>query len=258
MAGVSGRTALVTGAGSATGIGFAIARLLLAAGARVGITSTTERIFERRGELEAGSGTVFAMPADLTRPDEVTRLMAAVTDHLGGIDILVNNAGMTQVNGDEPSGPLQSMTEAAWDYGIDINLKTAFLATRAVLPGMVTRRYGRIVHVSSVTGPVVGIAGSSVYAAAKAGLLGMTRSLALEVGPSGVTVNCVAPGWIKTGSSLEAEIAAGRQTPVGRSGTPEEVGHAALFLAGEEASYITGQMIIVDGGNTIQEYKIGP
>ena len=86
----------------------------------------------------------------------------------------------------------------------------------------------------------------------------MTRSLALEVGPSGLTVNCVAPGWIKTGSSLEAEIAAGRQTPVGRSGTPEEVGHAALFLASEEASYITGQMIIVDGGNTIQEYKIGP
>ena len=109
---------------------------------------------------------------------------------------------------------------------------------------------------SSVTGPLVGISGSSVYAAAKAAMLGMTRSLAIEAGPFGVTVNCIGPGWIQTGSSSEAEIAAGRHTPAGRPGTPEEIGHVAVFLASKEASYLTGQLIVVDGGNTVQEYKV--
>lgn len=257
MSGVKGRTAIVTGAGSADGIGFATARLLLAAGARVAITSTTARIFDRLAELGGDKATSFAQAADLTRADHAAGLVAAVEAHLGPVDILVNNAGMTQVGGDIPAGPLATMSEAGWDYGISINLKTAFLMTRAVLPGMMARRYGRIVHMSSVTGPVVGIAGSSVYAAAKAGMLGMTRALAIEAGPSGVTVNCVGPGWIQTASSSEAEITAGRHTPAGRPGTPEEVGHAALFLASEEASYITGQMLVVDGGNTVQEYKVG-
>ena len=257
MNGVTGRTALVTGAGSADGIGFATARLLKAAGAKVAITSTTERIFARLAELGADPACTFAQPADLTKAQEVAGLIAAVTARLGGIDILVNNAGMTQVGGDVPAGTLQEMTEAGWDYGIDINLKTAFLVTRAVLPGMVSRHYGRIVQMSSVTGPVAGIAGSSVYAAAKAGMLGMTRALAIEAGPFGVTVNCIGPGWIKTGSSFETEIVAGRHTPIGRPGTPDEIGHVAVFLASEEASYVTGQMIVVDGGNTVQEYKVG-
>jgi len=257
MSGVAGRTAIVTGAGSADGIGFATARLLLAAGARVAITSTTERIHDRLAELGAGPDRAFALPADLTVPAQVTGLVDAAEAALGPVEILVNNAGMTQVGGDVPGGRLSEMSEAGWDYGIDINLKTCFLMTRAVLPGMVARRYGRIVQMSSVTGPLVGIAGSSVYAAAKAGMLGMTRALAIEVGSSGVTVNCVGPGWIRTASSSEAEITAGRHTPVGRPGTPAEVGHAALFLASEEASYITGQMLVVDGGNIIQEYKGG-
>lgn len=257
MPGVKGRTALVTGAGSSDGIGFATARLLLAAGANVAMTSTTNRIFERLADLGTGSSATFAQPADLTRADEVAGLVEMVNARLGGIDILINNAGMTQVGGDIPAGRLQDMTEAGWDYGIGINLKTAFLVTRAVLPGMVSRRYGRIVQMSSVTGPVVGIAGSSVYAAAKAGMLGMTRALAIEAGSSGVTINCIGPGWIQTGSSSEAEIVAGRYTPIGRPGTPAEVGHVAVFLASEEASYITGQMIVVDGGNTVQEYKVG-
>ena len=164
---------------------------------------------------------------------------------------------MTQVGGDVPGGRLQDLSEAGWDYGIDINLKTAFLMTRAVLPDMIAKRYGRIVQMSSVTGPLVGIAGSAVYAAAKAGMLGMTRALAIEVGPAGITVNCVGPGWIQTGSSSEAEITAGRHTPIGRPGTPEEAGQVALFLASEEASYVTGQLIVVDGGNIVQEYKAG-
>ncbi len=130
------------------------------------------------------------------------------------------------------------------------------MVTRAVLPGMMERNYGRIINISSVTGPSVGIAGSSVYSAAKAGMLGMTRSLAIESGPNNVTVNCIGPGWIETASSSDSEIAAGKFTPIGRSGTPEEVGNVAVFLASEEASYVTGQLLIVDGGNTIQEYKV--
>ena len=254
MAGVQGRVALVTGAGSADGIGFACARVLKAAGARVAITSTTGRIHDRLAEL--GPEGAFATTSDLTRQADVDRLIAQTEAALGHIDILVNNAGMVQTGHDTQSRSLADTPDADWAFGIDINLTSVFRMTRAVLPGMTARGYGRIVQMSSVTGPVVGIATSSVYASAKAGILGMTRALAIDVGGKGVTVNCIGPGWIRTGSSSEAEITAGRHTPLGRPGTPEEVAHAALFLAAEEASYMTGQLIVVDGGNTIQEYKV--
>ncbi len=256
MAGVEGRVALVTGAGSAEGIGFATARLLKAKGAKVAITSTTERIFERLEELGGGPDQTFAKTADLTDSTLVKVLTEEIEAALGPIDIIVNNAGMVQVGRDEPSTPLHATSDESWHYGIDISLTSSFLVTRAVLPGMMARNYGRIVQMSSVTGPVVGIPGSSVYAAAKAGMLGMARSLAIEAGPHNVTVNCIGPGWIKTASSDKAEIVAGRFTPMGRAGIPEEVGHVAVFLVSEEASYITGQLIVVDGGNTIQEYKV--
>ncbi len=257
MTGVKNRTALVTGAGSDGGIGFATARLLRESGARVAITSTTDRILERLDELPGGDGEVFAAPADLTDSDQVEKLVKEVSNALGPIDIVVNNAGMVQVGRDEPSGHLNETSDESWHYGININLTSAFLVTRAVLTGMMERNYGRIVQMSSVTGPVVGIPGSSVYGAAKAGMLGMARSLAIEAGPHNVTVNCIGPGWIQTPSSSEAEIVAGTYTPAGRPGTPEEIGHVAVFLASEESSYLTGQLIVVDGGNTIQEYK-GP
>ena len=255
MAGVKGRVALVTGAGAADGIGFATARLLRAAGAKVAITSTTDRIATRLEEL-GGGGDCFAKPADLTDRAAVEALVAETAKALGPIDILVNNAGMVQVGRDEPSNPLHQTSDEGWHYGLDINLTSCFLVTRAVLPSMMERNYGRIVQMSSVTGPVVGIPGSSVYAASKAGMLGMARALAIEAGPHGITVNCIGPGWIETGSSGEGEIIAGRYTPVGRPGTPDEIGHVAVFLASEEASYVTGQLIVVDGGNTIQEYKV--
>ena len=121
---------------------------------------------------------------------------------------------------------------------------------------MQKQRIGRVINISSVTGTLVGINGSTVYSAAKAAMLGLTRSLAIEEGRNGITVNCVGPGWIETGSSSKDELIAGSFTPVGRSGTPEEVGNTVLFLASNEASYLTGQMIVVDGGNTIQEYKV--
>jgi 3-oxoacyl-[acyl-carrier protein] reductase len=158
---------------------------------------------------------------------------------------------------EDVSSPFLDLDEASFDRDLALNLKTAFNVTRAVLVGMVERRYGRIVNVSSVTGPLVANPGSAGYASAKAAMDGLTRAIAIEVGRQGVAVNSVAPGWIETGSSLPEELVAGRHTPIGRSGRPEEVAELIAFLASERASYITGQSIVIDGGNTIQEYK-GP
>ena len=256
MSGVKDRVALVTGAGSPEGIGFATARLLYSAGAKIAITSTTDRINERRDEIERTALNVFSGAADLTDSTAVNTLIEQIESDLGPIEIVINNAGLAQIGRDKPSALFHEVSDEQWHYGIDINLTSAFMVTRAVLPGMMERNYGRIVNISSVTGPSVGIAGSSVYSAAKAGMLGMTRSLAIESGPNNVTVNCIGPGWIETAASGDGEITAGKFTPIGRPGTPEEVGHVAVFLASEEASYVTGQLLIVDGGNTIQEYKV--
>jgi 3-oxoacyl-[acyl-carrier protein] reductase len=250
---LKGRVALITGAGSAEGIGFAAARLLLARGASVAIASTTERIQKRAAEL--GSGQVFPFVYDLRRFENSAKLVAEIVERAGKIDILVNNAGMIQLGNKEFLAGFDTLTERQWDSEIELNLKTCFNVTRAAVPHMVRSGYGRIVNVSSVTGPVATYAGASAYAAAKAGMAGLTRSLALELGPSGITANAVAPGWIKTASSSAKEIEAGRHTPVGRPGTAAEVAAVIAFLCSEEASYVTGQTIVVDGGNTIQEIK---
>jgi 3-oxoacyl-[acyl-carrier protein] reductase len=149
------------------------------------------------------------------------------------------------------------MSERDWDFGIAINLKTQFNVTRTVIGGMIERGYGRIVNVSSVTGPVVANPEESVYCAAKAGVLGLTRGLALDVAKHGITVNAVGPGWIDTGSTTEGERAGADNTPFGRAASPAEVGKLICFLGSDDASYITGQLVVIDGGNTIQEYK-GP
>jgi 3-oxoacyl-[acyl-carrier protein] reductase len=257
MTGMAGRGALVTGAGSEEGIGFAAARLLAEQGARVFITSTTKRIFERLAELPGEPGRHGAAPADLTDLAAADRLVAAATAAVGRIDILINNAGMVQVGRRERASLLHRIDDAEWARAIELNLNTAFRVTRAVLPQMRRRRYGRIVQIASVTGPLVSNPRSTGYSAAKAAMIGMTRALALEVARRGITVNAVAPGWIGTSSATRPELVAGRHTPIGRPGRADEVGQVALFLASEGASYVTGQMIVVDGGNAIQEYK-GP
>jgi 3-oxoacyl-[acyl-carrier protein] reductase len=255
----SGKVALITGAGSPQGIGFATARLLAQQGTKIAITSTTERIQERAHELAAAGADVFGLPADLRDHARSKALVQEVLSRYGRLDILVNNAGMTQVSNptETTSLPLAELSELEWDYGIAITLKTAFNITKAVLPFMLAAKYGRIVNVSSVTGPIVSNPRETVYSAAKAGMVGLTRSLALEVARQGITVNAVAPGWIETASSTEHEIIAGQNTPMGRPGRPDEVAAAIAFLAAESASYLTGQLIVVDGGNSIQEYK-GP
>ena len=257
MSGVAGRVALVTGAGSDSGIGFACAKVLAKAGARVAITSTTKRIFDRSDELARKGGDKLAIVADLTKSAAVKRLIAETKRAFGRIDILVNNAGMVQTGQRMLHGRAHDMSDAEFQHHLDLNLKTCFAMTRAVLPGMMRRRYGRIVNIASVTGPLVINPRSAGYGAGKAAMVGYTRAVAIEVASKGITCNAVAPGWIASGSASKKEILAGAQTPIGRSGTPDEVAALALFLASEEASYITGQMMVVDGGNTIQEFK-GP
>ncbi len=171
--------------------------------------------------------------------------------------MLVNNAGMTQVGQEEDFSDFLHTTYESWDDSICRNLTLCFNVTKQVLPHMIDKGYGRIVNVSSVTGPIVSNPGEASYSAAKAGIIGMSRALAIEVGKYCITVNNVLPGWIGTASQTESEAAGGRNTPLGRSADAEEVANAIVFLASREASYITGESLVVDGGNTLQEYK-GP
>jgi 3-oxoacyl-[acyl-carrier protein] reductase len=250
---LKGRTALVTGCGNPAGIGSASAGALAREGAAVAITSTSERIHDRAAELGRGARGFIA---DLTDRDQVRRLVADATDHLGRIDILVNNAGMMNVGlTDFDFLDFLEIDEATWDLEISMNLATAFNVTRAVAPGMVERRWGRIVMVSSVTGTVVTNPGSTGYGTAKAGMEGLMRGLALELGPYGVTANAVAPGWIATSPPEDGEVDHGLASAIGRSGTPQEIAEVVAFLASDRASYLTGQSVVVDGGNSIQEIK---
>lgn len=252
-----GQTCLITGAGSPTGIGFAAAKTLGRLGGKIALVSTTERIFRRAEELEELGITAKGYIADLMDRKQVEAVMQMVTEDFDGLQVLINNAGMTQVGGEEDFAEMCDITYESWDTSINRNLTLCFNVTRQALPYMVKGKYGRIVNVSSVTGPVVSNPGEAAYSAAKAGVIGMSRALAIEVGVHNITVNNVLPGWIATASQTEGEAAGGLNTPMKRSADPQEVANAIVFLASKEASYITGESLVVDGGNTLQEYK-GP
>ena len=243
--------AIVTGAGAADGIGAAVARQLVDSGARVVLGATSDRIHDRAAEL---GGAAVGVVGDLTVEGCAEALVSTAVERWGRLDILVNNAGMTSVaSGWDSDADVASLSLADWDSAIARNMTTAFLMCRAAVSVMTAAGYGRIVSVGSTTGPVNAMPGQATYTAAKAGLVGLSRALALEVIGSGVTVNVVAPGYVATGSQLEFEAAAAAAGPIGRSGTPAEIASCVTFLAHESASFVTGAVLVADGGHSLPE-----
>lgn len=238
---LAGRTAFVTG--STRGIGLAVARALHAAGAKVAIVGRDEARARAVAE-EIGSGTV-GVACDVAVAAQVEAAIAAAEAALGPIDILVNNAGLTRDN------ILLRLSEEDWDAVLDANLKGAFFTTRAVIKGMMKRRAGRIINIGSVVG-LTGNKGQANYAASKAGLVGLTKSVAKEYASRGVLANCIAPGFIET--AMTAALAEKQRdgvlarVPAGRFGQVDDIAVAAVFLASNEASYVTGQTLHVNGG----------
>ena len=238
---LSGKVALVTGASG--GIGGAVARALHAQGAVVALSGTRQGPLEELAE-ELGSGA-HVTPCDLSDDDAVAGLPKVVTEAAGSLDILVNNAGITR------DQLFMRMSDADWDLVLRVNLTAAFRLSRGVLRGMMKKRWGRIVSITSVVGHT-GNPGQGSYVAAKAGLTGMTKALAAEVAARGITANCVAPGFIETAmtGSLGGERKEGllSRIPAGAMGSPDDVAAAVAYLASEEAGYVTGQTLHVNGG----------
>lgn len=238
---LTGRKALVTGATG--GIGAAIAKALHARGATVALSGTRAGVLE---EIKAGLGErAYSVTCNLSDPEDVERLVPAALEGLGGLDILVNNAGITRDN------LAMRMKPEDWQAVMDVNLTAAFTLTRNCMRTMMKQRWGRIINITSVVG-VTGNAGQANYAASKAGMIGMSKSLALELASRSITVNCIAPGFIETamtgelGDKQKEAILA--TVPAGRLGHADEVAAGAVYLASEEAAYVTGQTLHINGG----------
>jgi 3-oxoacyl-[acyl-carrier protein] reductase len=241
---LAGKVAFVTG--STRGIGLAIATSLHAAGAKVAITG---RDAGRAQEVAAGLGAgTVGVGCEISDAAQVAEAIAAVEQALGPIDILVNNAGLTRDN------ILLRLSEADWDAVLDANLKGAFLTMRAVTKGMMKRRSGRIINITSIVG-IIGNKGQANYAASKAGLIGLTKSAAKEYASRGILINCVAPGFIDTDMTAalpeDARKVLLEQIALGRLGSPDDIANTVLYLASDLAGYVTGQVLVVDGGMVI-------
>jgi len=239
---LTGKTALITGASG--GIGGAIAKALVERGATVALSGTRVEALEKVA-AELGGKTVI-VPANLSDPASVEALAKTAEEKLGGkVDILVNNAGLTK------DGLAMRMKDDDWDSVLDVNLKAAFILTRALLRGMMKNRWGRIISITSVVG-VTGNPGQANYAASKAGLIGMSKSLAQEVASRNITVNCVAPGFIATAMTDalndDQKAAINGRIPAGKMGSSDDIAAAVLYLASQEAGYVTGQTLHVNGG----------
>ena len=243
------RVALVTG--GSRGIGRAISLALAAAGATVVVNyrGNAAAADETIAAISAAGGKAIAIQADVANGDDVKRLFSEVSSAYGRLDILVNNAGITR------DTLMMRMKDEDWDAVLDTNLKSQFLTTRAAISTMVRARYGRIINITSVVG-LMGNAGQANYAAAKAGIIGFTKSVAREIGSRSITVNAVAPGFIDTELTAvlndEMREALKKQIPLGRLGSPEDVAGVVTFLASDQAAYITGQTFNCDGGMVMQ------
>lgn len=249
------RVAIVTGCGSPSGIGIAAARALGELGATLVLTATGDHVHERAGELLSEGLRARGVAADLTSTTGAQRVVDFTVEEFGAPSILVNNAGMTSQGLVVESGSVVDIAEGDWQDGLRRNLDTAFHVSRAVIPHMRKQHFGRIVFVSSVTGPLMAMRGEAAYAAAKAGLVGLMRSVAVDEALHGVTANAIAPGWIATGAQTQAEQAEGHRVPVGRSAEPSEVAAMIAMLCAPGAAYTTGQLIAVDGGNSVGEER---
>jgi len=244
MPGVEGRVALVTGASQ--GIGRACAMVLAASGAKVALCARNQEKLEQvANEITGAGGTAAVFKMDVASEDEIKSGVKAIIAQFGKVDILVNNAGITR------DQLVMRMKRSDWDEVINTNLTAPFLLTQAVIGSMLKQRWGRIVNITSIFGQI-GQAGQANYASAKAGLIGLTMAVAREVASRNITVNAVAPGWIDTAmtSALSDELKETmmKSIPLGRVGTGLDVAHAVKFLASEEAGYITGEILKVNGG----------